>query len=339
MSETVKKALKILVFLCIGIGLVYLSVKDITAEDWAQIKNSHPNYWWIILAMVAAFMSHWIRAVRWRMLIEPFAPMPSRRNAFFAVIIGYMANYAPLPRLGEVYRCVILNRYEKTPFTELVGTIVVERALDFLMMGIFMAAMLIFRAEKVYGVVMAKGQVYFHDKLVWLSSHTLIIVVGLLVVVASLVFVLRSNKGVTAKIKEFALGFWAGIKGVSKLKNPLLFWVYTVSIWLCYLFAGYFCFFCLPETSNLTLADGLVVLIFGAVGVIVSPGGIGAYQILVSKAMFYIYHIAKPANIALAWIIWGNQFVLVVLLGLISLLLLPILNRNEEVRADTVENT
>lgn len=249
-----------------------------------------------------------------------------------------MANYAPLPRLGEVYRCVILRRYEKTPFTELLGTIVVERTLDFLMMGIFTVLMLIVSAGRVYSVVITKGQIYFRSKMVWLHSHLIIIVAAIAIVLLGIVFILKAKKGLRDKINKIAKSFWGGIKGVSKLKNPLLFWFYTVSIWVMYLLAAYFCFFCYKETSGLTLADGLVILVFGAVGVIVSPGGIGAYQILVGKAFLYIYHIAKPINIALAWIIWGSQFVLVVFLGLISLLLLPIMNKNEEVRVDSVQN-
>lgn len=338
MTSSVKKAIQILVFLAIGIGLVYLSVKDISSADWQQIKTSHPQYWWLLLAMAAAVLSHWLRAVRWRMLIEPFAPKPSRKNAFAAVIIGYMANYAPLPRLGEVYRCVILRRYEKTPFTELLGTIVVERTLDFLMMGIFTVLMLTLSAGKVYSVVMDKGQVYFQNKMSWFNAHLLLIVIAILIVLAGIVLILRIKKGIRDKIMKVVRGFWAGIKGVSKLKNPLLFWFYTISIWVMYLLAAYFCFFCYKETSVLTLTDGLVILVFGAVGVIISPGGIGAYQILVGKAFLYIYHIAKPINIALAWIIWGSQFVLIVFLGLISLLLLPIMNKNEEVRVDSVKN-
>ena len=330
MSPSVKKALKFLLFLGIGVGLVYLSVKDISAAQWEKIKNSHPDWWWVLAAMVAIVLSHWLRAVRWRMLIEPFAEKPSRKNAFFAVIIGYMANYAPLPRLGEVYRCVILNRYEKTPFTELVGTIIVERALDFLMMILFFALMLLLRAGKVYSVVMNKGQAYLHTKLEWFYSHLVLIIVIVAVVVAAILYVLLKNKTLFDKIKGFINGFWEGIKAVGKLKKPVLFWFYTVAIWICYLFGAYLCFLSLPQTSGLTLADGLVILIFGAVGVIVTPGGIGAYQVLVGKSLQYIYGLSAALATAMAWIIWGSQFILVITLGLISLMLLPILNKNDK---------
>ena len=312
----------------IGIGLVYLSIRGI---DWPTMKQAlaTATYSWLALSMVFAFLSHYVRAIRWKMLIEPFAPKPSTRNAFFGVIIGYMANYAPLPRLGEVYRCVILNRYEKTPFTELVGTIVVERALDFLMMGILLTLMLFLRAQQVYNMVMEKGQKYFHDKMMWLGAHVWIIVAALVVMVAGVWFILKTNKNLYNKIKKFVSGFWMGIKGVSKLKNPLLFYFYTVAIWVLYLLTAYTCFFCFQETSHLTLADGLVILIFGAVGVIISPGGTGAYQIIVGRVFLYIYHISGAVAAAQAWLIWGSQFVLVITLGLISLLLLPILNKND----------
>jgi uncharacterized protein (TIRG00374 family) len=343
LNPGIKKVLKFVLFLGIGLGLVYLSVKDIinSPQNREDIKNalSNAHYSWIGLAMLAGVLSHLVRAMRWGMLIEPFYKKPQLKNAFFSVIIGYFANYAPLPRLGEVYRCVILNRYEKTPFTELVGTIVVERALDFLMMGIFLVVMLLLRAEKVYSVVMAKGQSYFHDKIIWFQSHIIIIAAALLIVFAALYFILKRQKTFLEAVKKFLLGFWIGIKGVAKLKSPLLFCFYTIAIWVLYLLAAYFCFFCFDGSSGLTLADGFVVLIFGAVGVIVSPGGTGAYQVLVSKAFIYIYHFTNALAIALAWVLWGSQFILIVTLGLISLVLIPILNKNEEAGDNTVKNS
>ena len=50
-------------------------------------------------------------------------------NTFFAVMIGYLANMA-IPRLGEVLKCTIISKYEKVPVDKLVGTILVERAVD-----------------------------------------------------------------------------------------------------------------------------------------------------------------------------------------------------------------
>jgi uncharacterized protein (TIRG00374 family) len=46
-------------------------------------------------------------------------------------MIGYFANLA-LPRLGEVTRCTVLAKYERIPFQKSFGTVVAERAFDFI---------------------------------------------------------------------------------------------------------------------------------------------------------------------------------------------------------------
>ena len=53
-------------------------------------------------------------------------------------MVGYFANYA-VPRLGEVTRCGILARYDKVPFAESLGTVIVERIIDVICFLLFVA--------------------------------------------------------------------------------------------------------------------------------------------------------------------------------------------------------
>lgn len=306
---------------------MYLSVKDISSKDLQSIRDNPPNYWWLIASVLIALTSHLLRAIRWRMLIEPVAEKPGLPNTFFAVIIGYMTNYAPLPRLGEVYRCVILSRYEEASFTTLVGTVIVERIIDTLTLVVLFFIMLLLRAQKVYGVVMPHVKSFFHAKLGMIEAKLPYIIIALIVVAAALLFILKKRTGFMGKIKTYIQNFWQGIKSVGKLERPVLFWVYSLGIWLMYLLSTYLCFLCFSQTSGLALADALVVLIFSGLGVIITPGGVGAVPILIKNVMEKIYKIAAPIPFALGWIIWGSQFLLIITLGLVSLMLLPILNK------------
>jgi len=332
LSPFLKNALKFLLFLGIGVGLVYLSVKDISSKDLRSIYENPPNYWWLVASMLVGLLSHLFRAIRWRMLIEPIAEKPLLSNTFFAVMIGYMTNYAPLPRLGEIYRCGILSRYSKAPVVGLVGTVIVERMIDLLMLLVFFILMLMLRFQKVYDVVKPKIGQYVHDRLSFLEKYYILIIV--LTVIGAFVFVglvLRSDNKVSRFIKKYIRSFWDGIRSVGKLKRPIVFWAYSFGIWALYLLSTYLCLQCFSETAepHLNLSDGIVILIFGSLGVIVSPGGTGAYQILIKNVLDKIYKIASPIPFALAWIIWGSQLVLILTLGLISLVLLPILNKND----------
>ena len=86
------------------------------------------------------------RAMRWRILMEPMGYHPSNFNTFAAVMIGYLVN-AGVPRLGEVIKCTLLARYEKVRADRLVGTIVMERAVDVVCLIIVFTLALFFQGH------------------------------------------------------------------------------------------------------------------------------------------------------------------------------------------------
>ena len=93
--------------------MLYLAFKDISlsklAEDFRNAKYS-----WVVLSLFIGLLSHIIRAYRWNLLIRPLGYKPGLLNSYFAVTIGYLANFA-FPRLGEVTRCASLSKTEKIP--------------------------------------------------------------------------------------------------------------------------------------------------------------------------------------------------------------------------------
>lgn len=338
MNPFIKNVLKFLLFLGIGIGLVYLIVRKITKQDWDNIKlaASNANYFWIGLSLALGILSHLIRAIRWRMLIEPIDKKPGVANTFFSVMIGYMANYA-VPRLGEVSRCGVLAKYEKLSFAGLIGTVIVERAIDLFMMFLFFLVMLLLSFSKVYTIVKNKATAIIESKWESFKHINPIILIGIAVVlIAGAWFLYKKKDHLFGFAKKFIGNFLGGIKSVGNLKKPVLFWFYSVAIWILYLLMLYVCFFSFSETSQLTLSDALVILIFGTIGIIFTPGGIGAYQWLVISVLTHIYFISQTTSFTLAWIIWGSQFILIVALGLISLLLLPIINKDDKTGVHTV---
>src|SRR5438477_11305074 len=119
------------IFLGLGIFLAWWSLKDLDHEKRNQIKTalSHARYWLIIPVLTVLVFSHLVRAIRRKLLINSLGYHLRTDNAFFAVMIGYLANSA-IPRLGEVLKCTLLARYEKVPVDKLFGTIILERIID-----------------------------------------------------------------------------------------------------------------------------------------------------------------------------------------------------------------
>jgi glycosyltransferase 2 family protein len=83
----------------------------------------------------------------------------------------------------------------------------------------------------------------------------------------------------------------------------------------------YFCFYCFPETSLLALGAGLSALVLGSVGIMITPGGIGLYPAIIQETLI-LYGITNTTGLALGWITWTAQTLMILVVGGISLTLL-----------------
>lgn len=332
MNRRILTILKILFFLSIGFFLIWLSLRDLDSEQREEILVSfkNANYSWVLLSIGAGALSHLFRAERWRLLMKPIGYSPKLHNTFFAVMIGYLANLA-LPRLGEVTRCGMLSKYEKIPINKSFGTVIAERSVDmiffillfFINLWIFWSQLSDYVREHFYGPV--------NERMLALGNSTVMLWTAGIIVIVLIggFFIIRyyyREARFYLKIKSIVKGFIEGFKSVLRVKKIGFFLLYSVLIWVMYFFMVYVCFFALAETSGLGFGPGLAVLIFGSIGIMFSPGGIGAYPYLVQKTLA-IYGIAKVNGIALGWITWTAQNLMIVILGILSLVLLPILTR------------
>lgn len=327
-------------FLGIGIFFIWIFLRNLTAEQKQEILNSmgNANYWWIALAIPLGILSHFLRAIRWQMLIETMGYKPRKSNMFFAVMIGYFANLA-LPRLGEVSRCSILTKYENVPFQKSFGTVITERALDMMIFLFLFFLNLALQTERLSGYIDEKIYKPLQDKLhlsLDLSGAFAILMISFIVIFGIIFLVFRkqiTTNSIYLKIKNIISGFVEGMKSLIKVRNIWLFGFYTFSIWALYMLMAYIVFFSIPESSRLGLDAGLAVLVFGSIGMMVVQGGIGIYPAIVAETLV-LYGVASAQGYALGWLIWTSQNITIVLVGIISLLLLPILNnrKNVEVR-------
>ncbi|CAL1518070.1 lysylphosphatidylglycerol synthase transmembrane domain-containing protein [Chitinophaga sp. MM2321] len=335
MPKMLKNVIKFICFFGIGVLLIWLFTRNITPELWGQINDAlhRANYWLVIPAIVLGIASHWLRAVRWKQLMKPLGYHPSTLNTFFAVMVGYLVNLG-VPRLGEVTRCGILARYEKVPADKLVGTMIAERAVDLLCL-VLLLFITVFSQFDILGAYVNNAILTpIQHKIAQANITQLLIIVAIgILVILLLLWLLRlfARSKVAITIKALARGVIEGILSIGKMKNKGWFIVQSMLIWICYLSQVYMGFFCLAETSHLGISAALAVLMIGSVGMIVMPGGIGAYQPLVEKTL-ELYHIPYAIGFAFGWIIWLAQTLLVIFLGFLSLIALPIYNKQRKVQ-------
>jgi uncharacterized protein (TIRG00374 family) len=330
MKKTFLAALQYIFFAALAVFFVWLSLRGMDHEKWEQLKRAmdHAHYWLLVPVFSLLLIGHWLRALRWRQLMEPMGYFPTRLNTFFAVMIGYFVNLGA-PRLGEVIKCTILARYEKVPAQKLVGTIVAERAFDVICLLLVFALTFVFQFDIISSLVhdyifplFQKNGKTAYLKIAFMATALIIFLIALKIIFSRFGHII-----IVQKIKDILVGVWHGLISVRALKNKPLFFFYTIGIWFMYLLSTWCGFFAIEETSRLGLADALTVLAMGSVGMILSPGGIGAYALLVMNTVA-LYNIPKePYGQALGWLLWFGQFLSFVIFGVLSFILLPRVNR------------
>ena len=114
---------------------------------------------------------------------------------------------------------------------------------------------------------------------------------------------------------------------------------YTVLIWLMYTLQVYIGLKSLPDTHHLSILAAMVVLVYGSVGMIITPGGIGLYTLLVAQILA-VYQIPDVPAQAFGWIAWAVQTGIIIVLGVISLLTIHTYNskRNAQGSVDPGQN-
>lgn len=345
-SQGMKKrsitVLQYLFFLGLGIFFVWLTVKDITEDNWADIKNSLTNarHWMIIPALVLLLLSHYLRALRWKILMEPMGYRPSTFNTFAAVMIGYLVN-AGIPRLGEVVKCTILARYEKVRADKLVGTIVLERFLDLVCLLLVFLCTIIFEGDVIGAYVSETIGKFFRDRSGNFSFSKTGITLGVLISAILVVHFLLKRFGhidAVGKIKEIFRGVAHGLLSIRYIKHKGFFVFYTLGIWFLYWISTTIGIYALQETDHLGAGTGLTMLSVGSVGMIITPGGIGAYPHFVANLLGLYGVPVKTTGMALGWLLWSVQTLIIVAGGIIFLALISYHNKNKNI-ANRKEHT
>lgn len=329
MPKKLKSLLQIAIFLGIGLILIWLVTKNLTDKEKEDIKDAFRNahYWLVLPAMIIGIASHWARAARWKLLIKPLGYSPSVLNTFFAVMVGYLANLA-LPRLGEVSRCGILARYEKIPADKLVGTMIAERGIDLICLIILMIVTVAVQIDVVGQFFTTRIWVPLQQKIAHAGTGQMLLlgIIALIIAIAVYFFFKRFARSKAAiTIRALARGVMEGILSVGKMERKGAFLFYTILIWTLYFSMLYCGFYTLDETKHLGFKAAMAVLGFGSIGMIVTQGGIGAYQVLVQQTLV-LYGIHATTGYAFGWILWLAQTLLVAVVGFLSLILLPMVN-------------
>ncbi len=332
MKKNTKSIIQFVILLSVGVLLAWLSIKSVWAEKDKIIESFQTaNYFWVFISIVIALLSHYLRAFRWNYLLKPLGHQVKPLNSMGAVLVGYFANYG-IPRMGEITRCTLVTKYDKVPFEIALGTVITERIVDTLLLLVIFVLTLFAQFSQLKDLTAT----YFLNplmlKLDGITEHPLKLIVLISVFVFTFLFFYIFRKKISnllnSKFGTIIQGFGKGLSSIKDIEKKFQFIALSIAIWACYFYSLYVCFFAFTGTSNLGHSECLVLMLFGTFGVVFSPGGLGAYPAIITSLLLF-YGIEKIPAFAFPWMAWTSQFILIVVLGVLSLILLPLINKEK----------
>ena len=321
MKKKIGKWLTILIPLLIGIGIIYYQFTTLTSAEIGKIKISFQkaNYYYILLSLIIACIGYWSRAYRWKFALNHLGYQTKFSTNFFTVSVSYLVNLT-VPRSGEITRAALLKKYENVPFDKAFGTIVAERIVDLLIFLLFVFIGFVSQFKQIYQ--------FFLSQNVSLKSLIITAIVGLILFIIFILIWIYAEWKIILKLKQKMSGLIEGMTTIYKMKDKWKYLFHSFFIWFSYLTMFYVAIFALKETSEISFDIVIMGFIFGSLAVGFSNGGLGAYPFSIAL-IFSLYGITKDVGTAFGWLVWTSQTILAIFLGLLSYVLLPILNRNK----------
>ncbi|MFC2131047.1 lysylphosphatidylglycerol synthase transmembrane domain-containing protein [Bacteroidota bacterium] len=319
MNETGKRIIRFSISAILIIASVWYATRDIDFNElWRIILNA--NYLWVIMSIPVILLSHWVRAMRWKTMLDPALKVKSAStwNLFSAVMIGYAFNCV-LPRGGEFVRPYVYSRRERVSFTSTFATIVVERVIDVITLVVIFALVFFFLSDQ---IITAFTEI---------DVNKIILLVALFLFVGIVCFyppvfrylIKLFIKPVSNKFYEkISQLFEKFLKGFAIIKSPsryirlgaesfLIWFLYTVPMFIM------FFSFDFQNVFHLGFDDAILLIIISGIGVTIAPtpGAIGVYHVLISNAMVRFYSISPEEALAYATLTHAINYLIQVTVG------------------------
>lgn len=325
-----KSVLQYSISFLIALLLLFYAFKNVDFKDFLD-RVIEVSYLWVLLSIFLSLLSHWLRAFRWNILLEPIQGNLSTGRTFLAVMTGYLANLA-FPRLGEVTRCAALKKTDGISASTSFGTVIIERLIDFIILLSIIIIDLIVEFDKIFNFVSdALGfQFIIDNQYITLSLFGAIIILVLAGIYILKIFLGRSlENSFLLKTQEFINKLLEGLFSLRKIKNIPGFICSTIGIWVLYYLMSYVIVFAVEETSSLGFFAGLTILSAGGLAMAAPvQGGVGTYHTFVT-AILLLYGIDSQTGLFFATLLHTSQIFSIALFGGLSVLITAFISKKK----------
>jgi glycosyltransferase 2 family protein len=312
------------IFFIIGAILFWYVYQNINIQS---IKDTlkELKYSWILLSIILGLISTFVRALRWKMLIESMGYKPKISNLFLSVQILYFINLV-IPRGGEVVRCGMIAKYEKIPFAKLLGTVFIERLTDFIafiiiFIVVFFLQLSLFR------------EIFSTLKISPSSFKSKILILGLVIILFVLLYWLFKKIGLLKKlqnkINKILEEIKEGIKSIILIEKKWTYLFQTALIFLMWILMLYVVFFAYPPTHKMTFSTAIFTYTVGTLGSLLPiQAGMGVWHFLVMECL-HLFGLDKDSGKMFALVAHTFTNLIYLVFGTIGFIIMPLTNNHK----------
>lgn len=338
-SDFLKSTLRLGVPLLFGVLVLWLIYRGMDMSQVMAVLHSGVDYQILGLSLIFGLIANVIRGYRWHLLVratlQPGEGEPRRINAIATVLGSYTVNMG-IPRAGELWRCAEYKRYEQMPFSTLLGTLVVDRLADVISLGLILLGTVLSYSSFFLGILEQQPSIGAGARSL-LGSVWVYIAIGvaMLAILGAIALMRRyPNSRVAEGIKRTIQG--AG--SVRYMPERWLFVGYSLLIWVGYFAFFYTAFFAFDFTRSLPFEVGVIAFAMCSAAVLAPvQAGLGPWHFMVITTLVY-YGVSREDAGAYALIVHSVQTLWITLIGLVSILALPIINRHYQRKLYTETN-
>lgn len=326
-SESVKSLLKTLFSLSLGLLIIWAMYRNTDMRElWQIIKSA--NIGVIASSLIFGVIGNTIRGLRWELFVNSLGYHPPRASIVYATLGNYAVNFV-LPRAGDIWRCGVVSRYDKIPFSKTLETFLVDKMVDIVAgLAIIFISVLLYID---FFISYLRDNPQFTNGFTNLFSSVWIYVILAAVILGIvLMFTVFRRTPLMEKIRKFFTTLKYDLKLISEMKEKKRIIIYTILVWLCFYLYFYICFYAFDFTKDLGPLAGLIVFAMTNIGISVPvQGGIGPWHFVVISSLL-ILGVTEKEALAFAGAVFTIQSVWQILYGLFGVFAMPYVKRENK---------